>query len=357
MFVVTNRRIDTRKKDLDMFSDAPNEKGAHELRLFQAEKPAKDWQVKLVDNTLDRDTKKRLGLPVSRTAYGSQYVAAEILRRVRDGKRDLLVFIHGYNNDVEDVLERAALLEETYRVEVLAFSWPSNGGGVKGPLSYKSDKRDARASVGAVYRTLGKLRGYLDAFNAERLRDVRIRASDRFPHHEEQRQAYITLLAERDCPFSVSLLCHSMGNYLFKQLHTSSIYDDHHMLFDNVILAAADANNAGHAAWVDAIRCRKRVYITINEDDAALRLSRIKSGEEQRARLGHYLHGLNASQALYVDVTDTNGVGNSHAYFEGDPVEHKRSSLRRFFKGAFRGERAEGHLDYIAATGTWQPKA
>ena len=70
----------------------------------------------------------------------------------------------------------------------------------------------------------------------------------------------------------------------------SSVYLGTRLLFDNVILAAADTNNERHADWVDKIRCRKRVFITINENDGALLASRIKSGPEQLARLGHYTH-------------------------------------------------------------------
>ena len=111
---------------------------------------------------------------------------------------------------------------------------------------------------------------------------------------------------------------------------------------------AADTNNLDHAHWVDQIRCRNRVYITINEDDSALRVSRMKAGDQQRARLGHYTYGLDSSQGVYVNFTKTKHVGDSHAYFEGDPVE-KNPRVKAFFQAAVNGETAETPLPYNAA--------
>lgn len=355
MFIITNRKIRSGKRDFDLLGKTPNAKGPNELRIVEATRQGGQWRLEALPDTLTREQKRALDLPLSKPAYASQYMAHKVLTRVREDKKNVLFFVHGFNNDVEAVIERAQGLEEHYGVEVVAFSWPANGGGVQGVASYKSDKRDARASTGAVYRAMAKARGYLDDLNEHSLATIRAKAAEKFPNNYEQQHAYVTKLSEQYCPFNISLLLHSMGCYLFKQIQSSSTFDAHHMLFDNVILAAADANNADHAHWVDRIACRRRVYITINEDDSALRVSRIKSGEEQRARLGHYLHRLDSQQAYYVDVTDAPQVGNSHAYFEGDPVKRKTGSLYKFFHAALNGERAEENLSYHPPTHTWRP--
>ncbi len=355
MFVVTNRSIDSGARGLKQFGKIPNENGPHELRLVEAKRRGKGWNIDVLPDRLTRAQKEEIGLPVSKRAYSSSYGAHMILKRVRKEKKNVLVFVHGFNNDLKAVLDRAEGFEKLYNVEVLAFSWPADGGGVKGVASYKSDKRDARASAGAVYRTLAIARRYLNAFNGQLLNEVHTKAIEKFPDNREERQQYITRMAEKGCPFKINLMLHSMGNYLFKQIQKSSVFDEHHMLFDNVILAAADTNNENHAEWVDRIKCRRRTYIVINEDDGALRASRIKSGEEQLARLGHYLHGLDSRQALYVDVTDAPNVGGSHAYFEGDPVKNKRGRSYRFWRSALNGERAEQHLEYHPASNTWRP--
>ncbi|MGR8919098.1 MAG: alpha/beta hydrolase [Gammaproteobacteria bacterium] len=355
MFIITNRKLHTRKQGLDQFGKTPNERGPNELRIVEATRNGAGWNVDVLDDTLSRAQKEALGLPVSKTAYASRYVAQKLLERVQDGKRNLLFFVHGFNNDIEAVLERAEGLEQRYGVEVVSFSWPANGGGVTGVPSYKSDKRDARASAGAVYRALEKARDYLDTFNAALMDDIRKKAAEKFPDNYERRNDYITRMADKGCPFKVSLLLHSMGNYLFKQIQRSSTYDGHHMLFDNVILAAADTNNADHASWVDRIACRRRIFVTINEDDSALRISRIKTGDEQRARLGHFPHRLDSREAFYVNVTEAPDVGSSHAYFEGEPVSKKSGNLFKFFNAAVNGERAEKYLEFHAPSNSWRP--
>lgn len=163
-----------------------------------------------------------------------------------------------------------------------------------------------------------------------------------------RRDRFITEQSEKACPFTVNMLLHSMGNYLYKQVMDSTASEGKGLIFDNVVLAAADTNNEDHARWVDQIKCRRRIYITINERDGALRASRIKSGQEQRARLGHYPYNLYATSAVYLDVTDAKYVGSSHAYFEKKPLQN--ASLKRFFTSAFNGLAAEGKLEYNNAS-------
>ncbi len=117
-----------------------------------------------------------------------------------------------------------------------------------------------------------------------------------------------------------------------------------------MLLVAADTNNLNHDRWVDQIRFRKRLFITINEDDFALRASRAKSGSDQLARLGHYLRNLGAANAHYVNFTDASWVKNSHGYF-GEPAE-KNDDVKAFFQKAFTGKAAEDGLRF-RAEGNW----
>jgi esterase/lipase superfamily enzyme len=143
-----------------------------------------------------------------------------------------------------------------------------------------------------------------------------------------------------------------MGNYLFKRALLSSVFESRQTVFDNVILAAADTNNYQHARWVDQINVRKRIFITINEDDYALRASRMKPGEDQKARLGHYLRELNANRPVYVDFTEVRRVGNSHTYFLDGPA--KNPAVKRFFIKAFQGKNAESDLWYDSSDNVYR---
>jgi esterase/lipase superfamily enzyme len=185
------------------------------------------------------------------------------------------------------------------------------------------------------------------AFNQEAYDRVISAADKKYRFDAERREQYIATMMEKNCPFKISMLLHSMGNYLFKHLLLSSIYHARDLVFDNVILASADANNEAHRKWVDQIQCRNRVYITINEDDSALKAARMKLGSKQRARLGHYVSRLDSDHAVYVDFTDMKGVGKSHAYFEGKALGNTK--IQEFFRAAIHGDRAEKKLKFDAS--------
>jgi esterase/lipase superfamily enzyme len=351
MYIITNRKVDPSGTGLKKLGTTISEKGPNELRLVKATKAGKEWRITVLPDKMTNAMKREIGIPAKVDVFSSRYVAKKVLNLAREKNRAVVIFVHGYNNDIEDVLERADGLSRNYNVEVLPFSWPANGGGVlniSGTLSYKSDKRDALASVGALNQTLAKLQEILDETDREIIDRITAVAHRRYPRRAEIRDSFIAEKAEQECHLRINLMLHSMGNYLFKHLLKSSVYEGTRLLFDNVLLVAADTNNKDHAQWVDKIQCRNRVYITINEMDKALRASRIKAGEEQQARLGHFPYNLYSQQAVYVNFTRTEKVGDSHAYFEGHPIENDR--VRGFFAAALNGETAEIGLPYDEST-------
>lgn len=356
MYVVTNRRIIEGESGLAQFGKTPNEQGNNELRLARVTKRGTGHSVEFLQDELDPEEAKRLiaeyklALDPGERHFASLRVACEIVRRAREHKRHILLYVHGYNNDMSDVMRDAFDLHERYGVEVIAFSWPANGGGVGGKISYLSDKRDARASAGALERTLKKMHEYLMLISeSSRLRLLQ-RAANKFPDNPERRDAYYAELLRKECPYTINALFHSMGNYLYKQMLKSTVNEGNSLIFDNVILCQADTNSERHDDWVDAIAHNRRVFITINENDYALRLSRIKPGDAQRARLGHYIKGLDSRTAHYINLTNASWVNNSHSPF-GEPAR-KNEKLRDFFLNAFTGQPAEEPLRF-RPEGNW----
>lgn len=355
MFIVTNREVDDSRQGLDKFGKNPNPLGPNELRLVEATKSQGKWRVRVLPDRCDEAMMRSAKLEPERDESGllvapfaSRYVARKVLSSVRRRKRNLLFFVHGFNNDVEDVLDRCDGFARNFGLEVIAFSWPANGGGARGVASYKSDKRDARASIGALDRAIGRMHDYLDEFNRDLHARIRAESERRFPDNAEERNRYVTEEIEKACGFTVNLTAHSMGNYLYKNLMLSSVYRGPALLFDNVVLVAADTNSEGHEEWVDRISTRSRVFVAINEKDSALMASRVKAGEEQKARLGHCPYNLSSRQAVYVDFTGAPRVGRSHAYFEGDALRNVK--VKRFFLDAFNGRTAESGLRFEPAT-------
>lgn len=145
-----------------------------------------------------------------------------------------------------------------------------------------------------------------------------------------------------------------MGNYLYKRmLLTSNERLGRKAVLDNVILKAPDTNHADHARWVERIRARRRVYITINQDDCALGLSALKVGDQQKARLGSTLGEQDAAGATYIDFTDY--IGDVHSYFDPEDLGRENAAaLTAFFERSLNGWVAEEGLAYRPDTNTYR---
>lgn len=359
MYLITNRAI-AKKTDLSAFGKVPNPAGPNELRLMRVSRTRKSWKVSPVADQLSKEKVKalnqkyNLGLDVSIPWFGSLQVACELFQQARDENKSILLFVHGFNNDVEDVLEAAHEIEQLHNVIVVPFTWPANGGGaISGTLSYKSDKSDARVSAGALNRAIGKIQQFHLLLTAARKRQLQQRADKKCPDNPVAAHSHFVRLMEKDCSVTLNLLCHSMGNYVFKHTLSTSENVSSKLVFDNINLVAADTNSAGHARWVGKLDVRKRVYIVINENDSALKASRMKPGDEQLARLGHYTRQLNSPNAHYIDVTDADHVDSEHTYFKGDAVANNES-LKKMFSGMFNGQAVEHKLTYHADNNSYK---
>ncbi|MEQ8660312.1 MAG: alpha/beta hydrolase, partial [Gammaproteobacteria bacterium] len=161
MYVITNREVIDSEPGLAKFGARPNARGPNELRLAEVRRRGRGWNVAFLDDELTAPeasaliAKFCLALDPAETHYASLKVACELAETARRKKSHILFFVHGYNNDLADVFARAEDIARRYNVLVVPFSWPANGGGaLTGTLSYKSDKRDARASTGALERAL-----------------------------------------------------------------------------------------------------------------------------------------------------------------------------------------------------------
>ena len=361
MFFITNRQIDTSKRGYDKFTKHPNEKGPNELQAVEIT-GVNPPQIKLLNDRLTPTEVKRLknkfnlSINESDPQYASLKVACCIFEQARKQCKNVLLYVHGYNNDIEDVYSTARELERLYGVIVVTFTWPANGGGaLSGTLSYLADKRDARASQDALNRCIDLVGKYHGLLTMSVRKQLEVRANKKFPSNPTKQRAYLSELLKRDCDLSVSLLCHSMGNYVLKHAMTSELAESRKLIFDNVILAAADTNNEKHKDWVETLQVRKSVFITINENDYALSWSRRKPGEQQKARLGHYLRKLNAQNALYIDFTRERGVNNSHSYFDRKTANNNKG-IQRFFMKVFSGNNVVSYLKYEAHNNTYRPK-
>ena len=352
MLLITNRVLHTDRSGLDVFGKEPNPSGPNELRLVEVNN--KGSKVRPLDENVGEEElmelEKKYGFEIDHNTewFVSLRVACCLFDQARSEKRSLLFYVHGYNNDMADVLRTANEIQKLYGVIVVPFSWPANGGGkISGTAAYLSDKDDARASATALHRVVEKVQFYHQLLTEGTQNRIMRQAKENNPSNHEAAYGDFTDGMERECAVSINLLCHSMGNYVLKHATLPSESSLRHLTFDNVVLVAADVNNPGHAEWLDNIPVRNRIYVVINEKDRALKWSRVKPGREQKARLGHHLRSLDSKGAHYVDVTETLGVGSDHGYFLGEPVR-ANNDLQKAFGLMFTGGVAESQMSYHA---------
>ena len=165
MYLITNRALN-KGQGLSVFGKLPSPKGPNEIRIVDVNKKNNSWSVRVV--TLKK--KYSLDIDINIPWHSSLRVACELFERAQNEKKSILFYVHGYNNDVRDVINAAHLIEKQYKdVIVVPFTWPANGGGsLTGTASYLSDKSDARTSVFALNRVVGKIQYYHALLTATR---------------------------------------------------------------------------------------------------------------------------------------------------------------------------------------------
>lgn len=356
MYIITNRRITAFEGGYDIFEKTPNSIGIGELRLVEMITKNGDESFRILEDKLSMEKVKKLNkkfkleLDLQQEYYASLDVAAKLFQKARKTKKQILVFVHGYNNDMKDIVQTAKKLEATYNVIALIFSWPANGE-FTGVVNYKSDKKDARESAGALNSFLKKLHYYHEIFINAEVKKLLEKAQNKHPNNPLKAKEKYVELQKRSCKVSINLLCHSMGNYLLKYEETPSDRSLKVPIFDNICLVAADVNNKNHKEWVEKIEVKSNLYIVINKHDYALAFSRIKPNEEQLARLGQYRKGLNAKNATYIDVTNADSIQTEHTYFV-DTVDYDRK-LKNVFANMFEGRDAEDGLVYQSSNNSY----
>jgi len=366
MYLITNRATRAERGGLDIFRSMPNQDGANNLRIAKITGRGKNARAEILPDGLSErrlaqlKTRYNLSLNPSERYYRSLELACLLFEQARKQNKHILFYVHGYNNDVPDIVTNVHELERLYKnVIVVPFSWPAKGGGaLSGTANYLDDKRDARVSSGALDRVFEHIREIhmllVEAQNADLWERACTRHGDNL---EAARSAYAKAQA-RVCKVSVNLLCHSMGCYVLKYATLPTASKIRSLIFDNVCIVAPDTNNHDHPAWVEAIEAKGGVYVVINENDNALQWSRRKPGDEQRARLGHYLKNLDANNATYIDLTGARGVADDHSYYKGRSVRDN-PKLQRLFGKLFSGDRPErytSHMAYQADLNAYQLK-
>ncbi len=319
MLIITNRIAVAGASDADAFSsafavDSPNLSVADATLNQGGGNAASDWTVsRLALNATDATIKARLG---------------EV---IKPGKR-VLVYVHGNGYDYLECLKRCEALHNAFKLDVIGFSWPSEGHKPQQNLPLPPDCRkiaaDKKVTKVTFFKWLANTRSnYLQAKKNAVSSAVALTKALRLIND---------VLAQTGDAMAGTLSIHSLGNHLFWQAVTQNDANDAITHFSNVLLLAPCLDARDQEELLDPLLPQRGVYVTFNNDDWVLAGAQIADGD---LKLGLKPGNTNSSN-LHVRYIDFEGACKGaigHRYFI-DPKDLAVATTQRLFKRTFSGE-------------------
>ena len=223
----------------------------------------------------------------------------------RSSKKEVLVFVHGYNVGFEDAVSRTAQIAYDLHFEGLAtlYSWPSEGSLPK----YMIDEANVAWS------------------------------RPRFAQ-------FLTMLRDRLGAETVHILAHSMGSRLVAETMASlaPLADPHAARLRQLVFAAPDIDAATFKDLAAAFHEKvERVTLYASSDDLALKASKLAHKYHRAGESGLDLVILNGVDTIDATAVDTSLLG--HSYY-GD----NRSVLADMFDLIRRGSPPQTRFGMVA---------
>ncbi len=265
--------------------------------------------------------------------------AVRVLVSVFSGVRPVLVYLHGNNNSPEACFERCARLDEIYGLEVVGFSWASEGYLSSGdelpmlaPEAAASDSSElGLASVSPANRkddrVQNKIRRYRQAKqNAQDSSDALARFF---------RLLAVSRLYANHQPMTIA--AHSLGSHFLQYTIETETAAESLAAAQNIVLLAACCRADGHAGWVSKLSPKSRTYVTYNRNDLVLfgawvaDNKQVKLGTEPGDRIV-------SPKVRYVSLTNSQTDLSGHSYFVRDTGKQMPKAHKRLFGRIFAGE-------------------
>lgn len=283
------------------------------------------------------------------TADASDNAALALLVGLFQGGRPVLAYLHGNNNTPAACFERCARVAEIYDVEVVGFSWPSegflsDGSDLPGLLAAAADETDAdadaldRALVGVHdgNRTEGaiqrKIRRYQQAkVNAKESIDAvarffRLLATARLFANQQK----------------LTIAAHSLGVHLLKNTIEVPAAAESIGTAQNIVLLAACVRAGGHAEWLAKLHPKGQVFVTFNKGDTVLLGAFIADNHETKLGTEPGPELLRSGAVRYISFTGARTGAFGHRYFVADTGDKVPKDNRKLFTRLFRSERDIG---------------
>jgi esterase/lipase superfamily enzyme len=253
------------------------------------------------------------------------------LMAVFAGPRPVLVYLHGNNNTPASCFARCALFDSLFDVEVVGFSWPSEGCLPDGTLGVgtmfdSSGDPDSLAVVIPQNRTSGGIQDIVRRYHQAQVNAKNsIDALARFL----RLVGAARLDADRQ-PYSLAV--HSLGNFFLQNTLAVAGVDESLGEAHNVALLAACADAAGHRQWLAKVACAGQVFVTFNNADTVLAGARIADNGQVKLGAVPGTDLLETPSTRYIDFTGSSTDLLGHNYFvSGRMTGQKKKVLKRIF--------------------------
>ena len=127
MYFITNRQMESRRRGFNKFSKHPNQLGPNELTAVEVTGVSKPSIDILADQVPTKEVTKlknkfKLDINDADPHYVPLKIACDTFAEARKSCKNILIFVHGYNNDVKDVYDTARELERLYNLIVIPFT-------------------------------------------------------------------------------------------------------------------------------------------------------------------------------------------------------------------------------------------
>lgn len=258
------------------------------------------------------------------------------------GPRSVLVYLHGNNNPPSACFERCARLEEIYNLEVIGFSWTSEG-----YLSSGEDLPNLTATVGpdhngnpedslAGINTSNSKEGWAQR-KIRRYRQAKVNAQD----SGDALARLLRLLAAarlygNQQPMTIA--AHSLGCHFLQYTIESEGAAESLGAAHNIALLASCSRADGHEGWVGKLNPKGQVFIAFNKGDSVLLGAffadnkQTKLGTEPGTRIV-------SPKFRYVSFTNAQVGFGGHGYFVRDAGNDVPQAPKKLFGRIFGSER------------------
>jgi esterase/lipase superfamily enzyme len=252
------------------------------------------------------------------------------------GTKRVLVYIHGNNNTPAQCFKRCDALQTLYGVEVIGFSWPSEGYSADGtivagvlPTEVDGDENEL-AKVTAGNRGEGWIRSKINRYHQATLNGK---------HSGDALARFLRLLATARLYANgqvFTLAAHSLGAQYLEYTLDLSGASESASAAQNILLLAPCVRSSGHKDWLIKMRPKGQLFVTFNQGDSVLMAASIAdNGSGPKLGTDPTTDLLRVPYMRYISCTNAaKGLGG-HGYFVKDNMS---KAMERVFGRIFASD-------------------